>query len=297
MKMNNSYSDLSALPLEVYLPENMSINLRGETIPMACSCFLEKSRNIQQVDSVYSIQKLRPKQLFRSGKSRRKKEIEEENGNNSNRRKYVMKQMWKDNDEHLTKKNEQSMKKLEKKMPYHFNNQPNFSKTNNSYSNLLALPLDVFLSENKSINLRGETIPMACSCFVENSRNIQQENLVYLIQKFRLKHLLNSGKLRRREVVISIWLDENMNWKDLKEKKDKFLIRDERVGNDQLFGLMFWLFDLNVEAFVVGKREFPKNFYTDGERNSLENIGTIFISLQLHWSNGYCISSSSSDDG
>jgi hypothetical protein len=81
---------------------------------------------------------------------------------------------------------------------------------------------------------------MACSCFFENSRNIQQENLAYLIRKFRLEHLFRSGKLRRREVDKLIWLDENMNWKYLKEKEDKFLIRDERVGNDQLFGLVFW---------------------------------------------------------
>jgi hypothetical protein len=28
--------------------EGMSINIRGETIPMACSCFLENQRNIRQ---------------------------------------------------------------------------------------------------------------------------------------------------------------------------------------------------------------------------------------------------------
>jgi hypothetical protein len=60
---------------------------------------------------------------------------------------------------------------------------------------------------------------------------------------------------------------------------------------------MPWLSDLIVEVFVVEKPEFPKNFFTGGGRSSLENIGTIFIALQLHWSNGYCISSSSSDDG
>jgi hypothetical protein len=64
------------------------------------------------------------------------------------------------------------------------------------------------------------------------SWNIQQENLVYLIRKFRPKHLLRSGKLRRREIVISIWLNENMIWKYLKKKKDKSLVRDERIGND-----------------------------------------------------------------
>jgi hypothetical protein len=58
-----------------------------------------------------------------------------------------------------------------------------------------------------------------------------------------------------------------------------------------------WMSDLIVEVFVVGKPEFPKNFSTRGERSILDNIGTIFITLQLHWSNGYCVSLSSSDDG
>jgi hypothetical protein len=47
----------------------------------------------------------------------------------------------------------------------------------------------------------------------------------------------------------------------------------------------------------VGKPDDPKNFSAGGERSSLQNIGIIFIVLQLHWSNGYCISTSSSDDG
>jgi hypothetical protein len=82
-----------------------------------------------------------------------------------------------------------------------------------------------------------------------------------------------------------------------KEKENKFLIRVKNKETDQLFVLLFWLSDLNVEALVVVKPEFPKNFSTDGERSSLENIGTIFIALQRHWSNGYCISTSTSDDG
>jgi hypothetical protein len=55
--------------------------------------------------------------------------------------------------------------------------------------------------------------------------------------------------------------------------------------------------DFIVEVFVVDKPEFPKNFSTGGERSILDNIGTNFITLQLHWSNGYCISPTSSDDG
>jgi hypothetical protein len=112
---------------------------------MDCSCFLEKLRNIQNEDLVYSIQRLGPKQLFRSGKLRRKEEVEDKNKNNSNREKNVMKQLWKSNNEHLIEKREQSVKKFETKMSYHFSNQPNLLKMNNSYSNLLVLPLDVFL--------------------------------------------------------------------------------------------------------------------------------------------------------
>jgi hypothetical protein len=90
-----------------------------------------------------------------------------ENSNNSNRSKDVMKQLCRSNDEHLIKKEKQSMKNFETMMPYHFSNQPNYSETDNSYSNLLALPSEVYLSENMSINLRGETIPMTFSCFLE----------------------------------------------------------------------------------------------------------------------------------
>jgi hypothetical protein len=70
LKMNNPYSNFSAQPLEVYLSENMSINKQGETIPMVCSCFLEKPRNVQQEDLDYSTQRFCLKQLFRSGKLR-----------------------------------------------------------------------------------------------------------------------------------------------------------------------------------------------------------------------------------
>jgi hypothetical protein len=125
--MNNPYSNLTALPLEVYLSENMSINIWGETILMACSCLLEKPRNIQQVDSVYLIQKFRMKQISKSGKLRRRKIIER-NSSNSNRSKNVMKQLRRRNDEHLIKKEEQSMKNFDTKMPYHFSNQPSFRR-------------------------------------------------------------------------------------------------------------------------------------------------------------------------
>jgi hypothetical protein len=40
---------------------------------------------------------------------------------------------------------------------------------------------------------------MACSCFLEKQRNIQQEVLDYSTQGFSLKQLLRSGKSRRRK--------------------------------------------------------------------------------------------------
>jgi hypothetical protein len=47
---------------------------------------------------------------------------------------------------------------------------------------------------------------MACSCFLEEQRNIQQEDLDYSTQKFRLKQLFRSGKIRRKKNN-----DENKN--------------------------------------------------------------------------------------
>jgi hypothetical protein len=192
--------------------ESMSINLRGETIPMAYSSFLDIWNDKQENTINYP-----SSNILRFGK-----EVEDENRNNSNQMRKVMKQLHRKNEKHLTKNQKQSVKKFETKKSYHFSNQLNLLKMNNSYSILLALPSEIYLSENMSINLRGETIPMVCSCFLDKSRSIQQVDSVYLIRKFKLKHLLRSGKLRRREIVILIWLDGNMNWKYLKEKEDKF---------------------------------------------------------------------------
>jgi hypothetical protein len=91
------------------------------------------------------------------------------------------------------------MKENPTRMPYHLSNQPNYLKMNNSNSEFLAQPLEVHLSENMSRNLRGETIFMACSCFLEKQRDIQKENLDYSTQGFSLKQIFRSGKLRRKE--------------------------------------------------------------------------------------------------
>jgi hypothetical protein len=156
----------------------MSNNLQGETIPMAYSCFLKKSRNIQQENLVYSIQKFRLKQLFRSGKLRRR-ENEDEYKKELCQKRNVMKQLWKNNDEHLIKKKEQSINEFETKMSYHFSNQPILFKMNNPYSNFLAQPLEVLLSENMSIYLRGETIPMAYSRFLDIWNDKQEDIINY----------------------------------------------------------------------------------------------------------------------
>jgi hypothetical protein len=147
---------------------------------------------------------------------------------------------------------------------------------------------------------------MACSCFFRNLRKIQEDDLVHSIQNIGLKQILISGKLRRKRKLSEY--EEESNWLNkfmrrictrLKNKKKwiRFLERGKEEVVNKLSVWMPWLSDLIVEVFVMGKPEFPKNFCTDRKRSSLENIGTIFIALQLHWSNGYCISSSSSDDG
>jgi predicted GIY-YIG superfamily endonuclease len=94
------------------------------------------------------------------------KEVEDDYRNNSSQRENIMKQLHKSNEKHLIKKRKQSVEKFETKKSYHFSNQPNLLKMNNPYSNLSALPLEICLSVNMSNNLRGETIPMACSCLL-----------------------------------------------------------------------------------------------------------------------------------
>jgi hypothetical protein len=67
----------------------------------------------------------------------------------------------------------------------------------------------------------------------------------------------------------------------------------------QLSVLKFLSVDLIVEFFVLFKKpEYlsQKFSYINGEGSHTKNIGTIFIALQHHWTNGYCVSSSSSDD-
>jgi hypothetical protein len=127
---------------------------------MACSCYLEKQRNIQQEDLDYSTQGFSLKQLFRSGKSRRrKKKIEDNNLYQEN----VMKQEVRN-----TQLFKEHFRNESAKTSSQTSNIFNLLKIHNSYSNHLSHPFEVVLSVNMSSNLQGETIPMAYPAFLEN---------------------------------------------------------------------------------------------------------------------------------
>jgi hypothetical protein len=135
---------------------------------------------------------------------------------------------------------------------------------------------------------------MACFIFFGKLWNNHKVYSVYSIQKRKSKYSFGDGNIKQRGK--SNWLEKNIMRKLFREEEDEIFI-EEKKGINQLFPLLLNHSDVNLEALVMGKPEFPKNFSTGGERSSLENIGTIIIALQPHWSNGYCISSSSSDDG
>jgi hypothetical protein len=118
-----------------------------------------------------------------------------------------------------------------------------------------------------------------------------------------LKQLLRSGNISSRKENEKDYTDMKKRFEIFWRKlivKLKSLIKEILFGggkrDSQLYGWEAWLSELIVEVFVVGKPDNLKNFCTGMERSTLKNIGTIFIALQLHWSNGYCISTSSSDD-
>jgi hypothetical protein len=114
------------------------------------------------------------------------------------------------------------VKKFKTKMSYQFNNQPDVLKINDSYSDFLAPPIEAYLSENMAINLRDETIPMACSCFLENNRNIQKENLVHSIQNSDLKQMHRSGKLLNYSSNIDLCREIDNKKNLLKRKRNEF---------------------------------------------------------------------------
>jgi hypothetical protein len=90
----------------------------------------------------------------------------------------------------------------------------------------------------------------------------------------------------------------------IKERFGKFrsnrrcIYFEEKKNIHPLFALLFLDADLIAGSSVLIKKpEYPKNFSTDRGKSNPNNVGTIIISLQLHWSNGYCTSLSSSNDG
>jgi hypothetical protein len=122
---------------------------------------------------------------------------------------------------------------------------------------------------------------MVCSCFFKKSRNNHEVLLVCLIQKRKSENSFGEEvTLQRREIQ---HLSKNNRLRADVKGNETFI----EEGFNQLFVLLWKHSDLDVDFFVEGKSEFPKNFSTSGERSIQKSIGTIFIALQLHWSNGY----------
>jgi hypothetical protein len=123
----------------------MSINLPGETIPMACSCFLESTRNIQKENSVHSIINSGLKQLYRSRKSLNylsNVDLYEENEEKliEKKEKLIQSEEILVN-QSIIEKQTSKRSNFETNLSYHFNNQPNILNTNDPYSNFLAPPI------------------------------------------------------------------------------------------------------------------------------------------------------------
>jgi hypothetical protein len=157
----------------------MSNIIQGETIPMTYPKFFD-IQNEEQDTTNNSL----------SNNLGLGKEILDDNKNYS---RSTTKQSINNVIKHFIKKKDQ------KKMPYRSSNQPTFLRTNNSHSELLALPIEEHLSGNTTSIIRGETITMARYCFSENQWNIHQVILDYSSQGFSLKQLIRSGKSRRRK--------------------------------------------------------------------------------------------------
>jgi hypothetical protein len=177
-------------------------------------------------------------------------------------------------------------------------NRNNSSEFFNTIPHNNAPPIEVSSTDVRSSIRRGETILMVWHCFFSLIRNVFS-NLTNQFSK-RSKQSFSDGFESEKEYHTSREVRIRIFWKKLFIKW-KSLIRGILFGGGkrgyQPYDWETWISDLVVEVFVVGKPDNPKHLSTKGERSSLENIGTVFITLQLHWSNGYCISTSSSDDG
>jgi hypothetical protein len=135
----NNHSINTAQPLRSEIQtESMSNYLWGETIPMAYSRFLDiwNDKQVKQIDYSSSI-------LFKFGN-----EVENRSRNNLIQRRLEPKQLMKLIDHLIQNKKQITRVKLIKKKSHHYSNQPDVLKTNDLCSNILALPLEVYLSVN-----------------------------------------------------------------------------------------------------------------------------------------------------
>jgi hypothetical protein len=162
-------------------------------------------------------------------------------------------------------------------------------------------------------NLQGETIPMACSSFfsiILNKTPAEWDNKNYLSSNFYLLGEMFRS-FRRNDLPIQTAEPNQLKKKFTEKFLEKFYqkrkIHQEREAKNHQARIVYQkrelellLVDLIVEVFVLFKNpEFiPQNSsFHNGERSRPKIIGTIFIALKLYWTNGYCISPSSSDDG
>jgi hypothetical protein len=151
--------------------------------------------------------------------------------------------------------------------------------------NILTQPIEVSSLEGMSNIIRGETIPMACSCFFSLKRNTQffQKSSNNFSKQTMLKQLFRSRNTTSRKEAEKEYTDMNKRFEIFWRKlivKLKSLIKEILFGGgkrgSQQYDWEPWLSEVIVEVFVVGKPDNPKNFCTGGKRSILENIGTIF---------------------
>jgi hypothetical protein len=72
--------------------------------------------------------------------------------------------------------------------------------------------------------------------------------------------------------------------------------KENRIFPTDYFDVL--LANLITEFFLLGEKpELPQKFPTNEVWSSLLSIETIFFFQMLHCSNGYCISTSTADDG
>jgi hypothetical protein len=170
---------------------------------------------------------------------------------------------------------------------------------------------------NMSNNLQGETIPMACPnllLIILNKTPTEWDNKNYLSSNFYLLEEMFKN-IRRNELptqaaepnqlmkkfgvkFLEMFLEKFYQKRKIHQEKEAEKYQARIVNQKRELELL--VVNLIVEVFMLFKKpEFiPQNSsFRIGERSDLKSIGNIFIALKLHRTNGYCISSSSSDDG